>query len=81
MLKIKKGKPTQTIYPGIYYAILATPEDSLPGDKKPFYIVNVIDYNEKGARAYAVQTIVMGGDELREGFGLKKREIINVIKA
>ena len=81
MLKIKKGKPTQTIYPSIYYTILATPEDSLPGDQKPFYIVNVIDYNEKGARAYAVETVAMGGDELREGFGLKTREIINVIKA
>ena len=81
MLEIKKGVPIQSIYPGIYYAIFATPDDSLNNGKKNYYIVNVIDRNKKDGRVYSVETKVMDFSEILEGLGLKKREYIKVIKA
>ena len=79
MLQIKKGKPIETLTPGVFYAVMATPADSPKGEKKNFYIVNVIDRRPVDGRAYSVETKVCDMSELREVFGLKKREYIEII--
>ena len=79
MLKIKKRQQIQTIYPGIIYEILASPADSLPEDEKQFYIINMIDRNEKDGRVYAVEMIVRDSVELHEDLGLKRNEKIVIL--
>ena len=79
MFTIKKREPIETLTPGVFYAVMATPADSLKGENKNFYIVNVIDRRPVDGRAYSVETKVCDMMELREVFGLKKREYVEII--
>lgn len=78
MVTLKKNKEFQTVFPGIFIKVRATPKDALPGDEmcKNFYIVEIIDRNAKDGRAYSTDMKTFSGDELREMIGAKKREVL-----
>ena len=78
MVTLKKYKEIQTVYPGIFIKVQATPQDALPGDhSKNFYIVTEIDRNPKDGRTYSVEMKGYGCAELREALGMKKREVLH----
>lgn len=77
MVVLRKNKEIQTIYPGLYYIIRATPADALPGDReKNFFIVDEVDRNPKDGRVYSVSMTTKDRGELREALGMKKREVL-----
>ena len=83
MLTIKKNQKVQTKFPGIYYIVRATPEDSLDADglQKAYYIVDVVDQNQKDGRVYSIEMKVFDAAELREAFGLKRNEKLQITRA
>ena len=75
MIKLRKHKEIQTLYPGIIYIIRATPADAFSGESdKNFYIVEVVDRNKKDGRTYSTTLTTMDAAELKEAIGVKKKE-------
>lgn len=74
-MQFKKNQIYDTINEGETVIIRATPQDALPDEQKPFYIVNIIKRKGIGAAAYSNTLTTLSRAELGALLGIGKKRI------
>ena len=74
-MQFRKNRSYATINDGEFVTIRATPQDALPDEQKPFYVVDIIRRKGIGSAAYTSTMTTLSRAELGALLGIGKKRI------